>query len=329
MVRRFHIIRFSCALAYLLTTTCALAQAVSPRGDAYGDAFLNYQPYVTPAAPASAPPPVAAAPAARAPAPASAPASDGKQAVTVEFLRKIYPQLEERAINNPTDANVSDYMYAKRVIFDKAQRFSEAVVRVLHEDPVLDENNRVPYASIGARSVRNADYQAQQKAVEELSKIGGLVVFVDGSCRFCAMQLPILDMLRRGYNVEYLVISLDGTRPKGFTGSIMQDNGMFHKLGLKLTPSIVFVPHPRAYNGPVDPNKYLIVSQGFYAEDELVKQIAFAGHDTQLLSADVMRDLNVWDRGVASTQDLNNLRLDPSKPGSFKETLQPYLLKQY
>lgn len=329
MACRLHLIRPCLALACLLATACAHAQAASPRGDAYGDAFLNYEPYVTPALPASAP--VPAAPLATRPAadPATAPAAGGRQAVTVAFLRKVYPLLEERAINNPTDANVSDYMYAKRVIFDKAQRFSEAVVRVLHEDPVLDENNRVPYASIGARSVRNADYQAQQKAVAELSKIGGLVVFVDGSCRFCAMQLPILDMLRRGYNVEYLVISLDGTRPKGFKGSIMQDNGLFHKLGLKLTPSIVFVPHPRAYEGPLDPNRYLIVSQGFYAEDELVKQIAFAGHDTQLLSADVMRDLNVWDRGVASTQDLNNLRLDPGKPGSFKEILQPYLLKQY
>jgi conjugal transfer pilus assembly protein TraF len=143
------------------------------------------------------------------------------------------------------------------------------------------------------------------------------------------MELPVLDMLKRGYNVEYLVISLDGTRPKGFKGSVMPDNGLFHKLGLKLTPSIVFVPHPRAYSGTADPNEYLIVSQGYYAEDELIKQIAFAGHDTQLLSADVMRDLNVWDRGVASTQDLNHLRLDPNNPGSFKQILQPYLLKQY
>ncbi|MCA8225814.1 hypothetical protein LGM69_30580, partial [Burkholderia multivorans] len=62
---------------------------------------------------------------------------------------------------------------------------------------------------------------------------------------------------------------------------------------------------------------------------KLVKQIAYAGHDTKLLSAEVMRDLNVWDRGVTTTQDLNKLRLDPNKPGSFREILQPYLLKQY
>jgi conjugal transfer pilus assembly protein TraF len=322
MIFRRSIAAFLVALA-----GSAHAQQASLHGDAYGDAFLNYEPYVTPAVPASAPPAMAAA---TAPPPASATApDDGKRVASVAFLRKIYPELEERAIDNPTDANVSDYMYAKRLILDKAQRFSDAVARVLHEDPVLDENNRVPYASVGAQSVQNANYQAQQHAVEELSQIGGLLVFVDGSCRFCAMQLPILDMMRRGYNVQYFVISLDGTRPKGYRGSITADNGLFHKLGLKLTPSIVFVAHPRAYTGPVDPNQYLIVSQGFYAEDQLIKQIAFAGHDTQLLSADVMRDLNVWDRGVASTQDLNSLRLDPNQPGSFKAIMQPYLLKQY
>lgn len=322
------IFRRTAAAALLLVASGTHAQQASLHGDAYGDAFLNYEPYVVPALPASAPQAVATVTPASPPAAASAP-GDGKQVVNVAFLRKVYPELEQRAIDNPTDANVSDYMYAKRIILDKAQRFSEAVARVLHEDPALDENNRVPYASIGAQSVANANYQAQQNAVGELSKIGGLVVFVDGSCRFCAMQLPVLDLLKRGTTMEYLVISLDGTRPKGYKGNIMADNGLFHKLGLKLTPSIVFVPHPHAYTGATDPNRYLIVSQGYYAEDELVKQIAFAGHDTQMLSADVMRDLNVWDRGVATTQDLNNLRLNPDQPGSFKEILQPYLLKQY
>jgi conjugal transfer pilus assembly protein TraF len=42
-----------------------------------------------------------------------------------------------------------------------------------------------------------------------------------------------------------------------------------------------------------------------------------------------MRDLDVWDRGVASTTDLLQLKLDPNRPGSFREALQPYLLKQY
>ena len=314
------------ALGAVALHAAAQAVATAPHGDAYGDAFLDYRPYVVPAAPeaASMPPPARAA---AAPQPAAPKA--GPQQVNVAFLRKVYPMLEERAINDPTDENIAAYMYTKRIILDKAQRFSQGIGRVLRQDPLLDENNRVPYASTGALSVRNADYLAQQKAVEELARIGGLVAFVDSTCRFCAMQLPVLDMMKRAHNIEYLVVSLDGSRPKGFKGPLVPDNGLFRKLGLKLTPSIVFVPRPRAYVGAADPNQYLIVAQGFYALDELVKQVAFAGHDTKLLSADVMRDLNVWDRGVATSDDLKSLRLDPNKPGSFKEILQPYLLKQY
>lgn len=314
-------------ISSLVASTSAFSQQVAPRGDDYGDAFLNYEPYVKPGQTPDAQ--ASAVPQATAPAPSSATPPAGRQTVDVAFLRRIYPTLEEQAINSPTDANVSAYMYTKRIVLDKAQRFSEAVTRVLHEDPVLDENNRVPYASTGAISVRNADYQAQQKAVQELSGIGGLVIFVDGSCRFCAMELPVLAMLKNGYGLEYVVISLDGTKPRGFNGAVMQDNGLFHKLNLKLTPSVVFVPHPKGYGSSIDPNQYLVVSQGFYAEDELIKQIAYAGHDTRLLSADVMRDLSVWDRGVATNADLQNLKLDPNRPDTFRETLQPYLLKQY
>lgn len=323
-VRAFHFgALVLCAVSLAISSGRA---AASTRGDEYGDAFLHYQPYVRPA-PDDV---LASAPVAATPAPAAPKAApDHRQRVDVAWLRANYPKLEERAINNPTDENVSDYLYAKRFILDKAQRFSEAVNRVLHEDPVLDENNRVPYASTGAQAVRNADYQAQEKAVQELAQIGGLIIFVDGGCRFCSMELPVLEMLKRTDNIEYLVISIDGTRPKGYRGPITKDNGLYNKLGLKLTPSIVYVAHPQAYTNGKDPNRYLIVAQGFYAADEMRKQIAYAGHATSLLSAATMRDLDVWDRGVATTEDMQRLQLDPDQPGSFRDAIQPYLLKQY
>jgi conjugal transfer pilus assembly protein TraF len=61
----------------------------------------------------------------------------------------------------------------------------------------------------------------------------------------------------------------------------------------------------------------------------MVKLIAFAGHSSKLLSQATMKDLDVWQRGVASTDDLQSLKLDPSKPETFKEKLQPILQKQY
>lgn len=294
--------------------------------DAYGDAFTNYFPYVAPNKKTEQRPKQTSAPT---PNQEQKQKPKGEQKVDVEWLIKNYPLLEKRAIDNPTEANVSAHLYAKRIIMDKAQRFEEMHAKVVNEDPILNENNRVPYASVGAQTIRNADYIAQQKAIRELAEVGGLVAFVDGDCRFCAMQVPILGMLKTNYGMETLVVSIDGRRPKGYDGPILIDNGLYKKLDLKLTPSIVYVPKPKSYEGLADPNKYLIVAQGFYAADELTKLIAFAGHNMKLLSAETSRDLDVWTRGVASTQDLQSLTLDPDKPDTFKTKLQPILLKQY
>lgn len=314
-------------LTAALLQSAVFAQQVADKkiqlDEAYGDAFSNYRPYITtPKKKQPDPqPPVAAKPPNQEP--------KGEQKVDVEWLIKNFPILEKRAINDPSDVNISAYLYAKRIILDKGQRFEEAHMAMINADPLLNENNRVPYASTGALTIRNADYLGQQQAAREMGKVGGLVAFVDGTCRFCAQQMPILNMLKNNFGVETLVVSIDGRRPKGYGGPLAIDNGLYKKLQLKLTPAVVYVPRPKSYKGEMDPNEYLIISQGFYAADELTKLLAYAGHNRKILSEDTMRDLSVWSRGVASTQDLGSLTLDPNNPASFKEKLQPILQKQY
>jgi conjugal transfer pilus assembly protein TraF len=325
-------------LAGLLWTTSAVwAQGVadsslaspspsSSLDDSYGDAFLQYRPYVAPGKRTAPPPKPSPTPA---PAESPKPEPAGKQKVDVAWLRKNYQVLQDRAIDDPTEENVAAFYYVQRILVDKAQRYEESAHAVVMQDPVLNENTRVPLASAGARTVANADRLAQQSAVRELAALGGLLIFVDGNCRFCATQLPVASMVRRDFGMEYLVISTDGSKPADYKGAVLADNGLFGKLGLKLTPSTVFVPRPRAYRDGKDPNQYLVVSQGFYAADEMVKQIAFAGHTTKLLSPKTMSDLDVWDRGVASGEDLGSLELDPNNPAQIREVVQSMLLKHY
>ena len=308
------------ALSMLLGASCALRAQEVRTDDAYGDAFLHYQPYKVGGEAAERPAP-------RAPAPAAA-RKDG-QKVTVKWLQEHYKRLEERAIDDPTDENVAAYLYLRRISMDKSQRFSQKVIDVTNADPLLNENNRIPYASAGAQSIRSASRAAQDQAARELASVGGLVIFVDGDCRFCAMQMPIVHALRAQYGMEALVVSLDGRRPRGYDGPVVRDNGLYRKLDLRLTPSIVYVPRPHAYRDGADGNLYRVIAQGFYAQDELVKQLAFAGHASGLLAAATMRDLDVWDIGVASTEDLGALRLDPDDPAAIKRKLQPLLQKQY
>lgn len=290
----------------------------------YAEHFLHYEPLTgrPKPAPASAP-----APAQVAATPSRAPAS-GASRVTIEWLRTNYPLLEERAMNDPSPVNVRAAAYVKRIVLDKASRYANAVQQAVLADPLLNENSRVPYASMGAAAVRHADLQAQATAVRELAKIGGLLVFVDSQCRFCKAQVPILEHLHHDYGLEYLLVSIDGAAIPDAAGLLIRDTGVFAKLGLKLTPSMVFVPRPSAYQGS-DPNTYLVVSQGFYAADELVKQIAFAGYQRGLLADATMRDLAVWDRGILDVSDLATLELDPTQPETIPQRIEPLLMKRY
>lgn len=301
-------------------STAVLGQEVRT-DDSYGDAFLHYKPYVVKGK-------TAKPPETQVRAPAPQPKKEDRK-VDVKWLQENYKLLEERAIDDPTDENVAAYLYVRRIAMDKSQRFSEKVSEVTNTDPLLNENNRIPYASAGAQSIRSANRLAQEQATRELATAGGLVVFVDGSCRFCAMQMPIVSALRTQYGMEALVVSLDGKRPRGYSGPLVRDNGLYRKLDLKLTPSVVYVHRPRAYQDGKDNNQYRVIAQGFYAQDELVKQIAFAGHTTKLLSSQTMRDLAVWNRGVASTEDLGGLELNGNDPAAIKRKLQPLLQKQY
>lgn len=307
-------------LALFIGLSGALRAQEVHTDDGYGDAFLHYQPYVVKGKEAKRPEP-------RVPIPAAAKKDDQK--VTVQWLQENYKLLEERAIDDPTDDNVAAYLYVRRITMDKSQRFSQKVTEVTNADPLLNENNRIPYASAGAQSIRSANRTAQEQAARELAALGGLLIFVDGNCRFCAMQMPIVNALRAQYGMEALVVSLDGKRPRGYEGPVVRDNGLYRKLDLKLTPSIVYVPRPHPYKDGKDENQYRVVAQGFYAQDELVKQLAYAGHTTRLLTPDTMRDLAVWDRGVTSTEDLGTLRLNANDPAAIRRKLQPLLEKQY
>lgn len=308
------------SLSLLFGLACAANSQEVRIDDGYGDAFLHYQPYVVKGKQEKRPE-------ARTTPPPEPSKDDAK--VTVKWLQENYKALEERAIDDPSDANVAAYLYVRRIVLDKSQRFAEKVTDVTNADPLLNENNRIPYASAGAQSIRSANRAAQDRAARELAAVGGLVVFIDGSCRFCTMQMPIVNALRSRYGMEALVVSIDGRRPRGYDGPIVRDNGLYRKLDLKLTPTIVYVPRPRGYVDGKDENQYRVVAQGFYAEDELVKQLAYAGHASRLLSSNTMRDLDVWDRGVTSAEDLDALRLNANDPAAIKRRLQPLLQKQY
>ena len=313
-----------CAMA--MAALQVAAQPSQKLGEDYNDYFLNYVPRKLPDAEkkTTSPSKLTAIPESH-----SAPPPKLSTKVDVEWLQKNYAALYKKAVDDPSEVNVTALAYVQKVLVDKGTRFQQAWTKVTDADPFINENTSTPLAGAGALAVRNANYRAQSAAVAELSKFAGMVVFVDGVCRFCAMQMPPIKMLKEEFGIEALVVSLDGQRPPGYTGPIQKDNGLYRKLGLKVTPSVALVPNPKPFADGQDPNTYLIVAQGFYSADSLAKQLAYAAHRAKLLSPQVSRDLAVWDYGVTGAEDLKNLHLDIDKPESIPGALQPLMMKQF
>lgn len=241
-----------------------------------------------------------------------------KRPISAAWLRENLPKLHERAIDNPTRENIQAYMYAQRAMMDKAQRYAEATKMVVESDPLLDENNRIPISQFGKEELLDKEYLGKKKALKYLaSNVGGLFVFFDSKCDFCRLQARTVNAFAKDYGFAIKYISMDG---KGLPEikHFVKDNGHAQMLDLKVFPTTVFVSPP---------STYLIVSQGVMAQDDLGSRILTAAQDKKLIPSDMVGDINPWDRGVLSPEDLEDGATD--NMDEFVKNLQQKLKKHY
>jgi len=265
------------------------------------------------------------------------PEAPRKQKITLEWLRQNIEAYERRAQETQSKEDIEAYMYLRRVLYDKAQNYASRSMEVLRENPLVDENNRIPYASLSQAATVKVSLEAIDKANAQMAKQGGLWVFVDSRCAFCKDMLDILRMHKRDTGMPVLVVTIDGKRPRGYSdalGPLVTDNGLFRTLGLQLTPSVVYIHQPD-YRKGIENNRYLVVSQGFYTLDKLQRTIAYAGYASMrdnkafagLLSPDVVDGLSAWNKGVMAAKDISDIEIDPGSPASIKQAIEPYLAK--
>ena len=249
---------------------------------------------------------------------ASAPTDAEKKPMSVAWMKKMIPILQERAIDNPSKENLQALFYLQRAMLDKSQRFEEEGKKLVDSDPLLDENNRFPTSSYGKNEFMNKQFKAREAALNYLaSNVGGLFFFFDSKCDFCKAQMRILNYMKESYHFEIKYISMDG---KGLPGikDWVPDNGHAKLLNLKVYPTTVFV---------APPDYFLIVSQGMMAKDELGDRILTAASQAKLLPSTMDTNVNPWDRGVLSVDDMKDGASD--NPDEIVQYIHDKLIKRY
>lgn len=234
------------------------------------------------------------------PAPSEEP---GPDPFSVEWLRVSMPILLDEAINNPTKENVEAYEYAKRVMLDKSQRYAEMTQQVVANDPYLDENNRVPFATFAKKAFLSERTENLTKAMKYLSDIAGIWMFFDSTCNFCHLQANQILSLGKDYNFQTRFISMNG-KGMSMLPEYYVDSGQAKKIGLTMTPTTVMV---------VPPNQYFIISQGAMARDQLEERILIAADSNDLLPDELRAGTRAFDKGVLRTEDLQDIGSDDPK----------------
>jgi len=239
-----------------------------------------------------------------APKPVVSVVNSGPKPLSMEWMRENAPKLLDIAANNPTPENVSNYMYAQRVILDRSQNFSESVKSVVAMDPFLDENNRVPIAQFAQPGFLRAVKKGQDEVLEHLAGKAGLWVFVDTPEKCAACEGYVRDVLVGSHSSKGVAMQY-GFNFRKIDVNTQAGRNAAKRLNLKVTPTTVLV---------VPPTGYYLVSQGLMSHTQLQSRLLVASKAAGHLPKDLEQKVNPYNKDVLSTQDMNGLSAhsDPS-----------------
>ncbi len=131
--------------------------------------------------------------------------------LSTPWIRKNIGHYLDKAIDEPSKKNVSDYLYLDRLVKEKAERFARIGKQVIESDPMLDENVRRPISPAAAKVRDDMASQARESVLRKIAKKAGLVFYYQGNCRLCHLQAQTVLLFNRHYAFELIPISTDGS----------------------------------------------------------------------------------------------------------------------
>lgn len=224
----------------------------------------------------------------------------GPAPMTSAWLQKNLPKYLETAQDDPSQQNITAYLYLQRLAVDKAQRFADGAQAAIIADPLLDESTRRPLSTFGAK---NATAEGQHYTNQILTDLGqkiGIWLFFRSDCPYSDSQAAVQRLLERDYGLRTFAISLDGKGlPSGTYPDFVADQGQSKNLKVVQTPAL-FLANPET-------NEIIPLGQGNLAKDELKKRILVASAAVNWLSPEDFSRTRPANGPVLDPRTLENL----------------------
>ena len=176
------------------------------------------------------------------------PQNEPKPLESLQTMAEVRAEMDarlDRAVMNPTEANIASYLEANAFVLGKAHVFSDRFQRVRIAKPEFDWTATHPVANhataeLGTTAAADADQFLTQMASE-----AGLLFIAKGESTLDDLASGPVAALARRYGFEALAVTPSGTPLAGFP-TTKPENAWVKGLGLTRRPAVLLVVKPEA-----------------------------------------------------------------------------------
>ena len=183
-------------------------------------------------------------------------------------LKKIMPEVLNKALDNPTYQNVLTYYLLMQMAMNKSETFSKVSSTLSLLNPSLDESSKRAQFPKALLLETNQKQKEKEEKLLEIAKTSGIIFVYKGECPYCQSAISQLALLNK-FNFKIIAINVDGK----FKEEINQyayrhvfDQGIVGVLGIINVPSFVLVV-------PNSKKQIAVVSSSLIKDSDLISRI--------------------------------------------------------
>ncbi|MDY5779572.1 MAG: conjugal transfer protein TraF [Succinivibrionaceae bacterium] len=183
-------------------------------------------------------------------------------------LKKIMPEVLNKALDNPTYQNVLTYYLLMQMAMNKSETFSKVSSTLSLLNPSLDESSKRAQFPKALLLETTQKQKENEEKLFEIAKTSGIIFVYKGECPYCQSAISQLALLNK-FNFKIIAINVDGK----FKEEINQyayrhvfDQGIVGVLGIINVPSFVLVV-------PNSKKQIAVVSSSLIKDSDLISRI--------------------------------------------------------
>lgn len=184
----------------------------------------------------------------------------------IKEIREMQEKLLHKALVDPSEANIVEYLRIQKLILDSSYRFTQGYRRVMQTHPELNETTKYPITQIGSQIYQKQKKEKHKRILQQASKTHGLFYFYKTSCPHCEQFIPVIKMFAEKYRFEIIPVSIDGKKHE-LLPKTQNNQVLAAKLNVAAVPAVYLV-EPKT-------NSIIPASFGYTALDGLEEKVSF------------------------------------------------------